>query len=49
MDSGEDSKDIFVHINSLKGLSTLSKGQRVRFSVGENEKGPCAVDVEVSE
>ena len=41
--------DVFVHYKGIagEGFRKLQRGQRVRFNVEANEKGPCAVDVEV--
>ncbi len=43
-DSG---KDIFVHYSAIEndGFKTLQDGQKVEFSVIENDKGPQAQDV----
>lgn len=38
-------KNIFVHINDLEGLRTLTKGQKVTFKVIEGRKGPQAKSV----
>lgn len=48
--SGEDQKDIFVHFSDIvsNGFKTLHKGDRVKFSVGENKHGVAkAVNVTV--
>jgi len=46
-DDGE--KDMFVHWSNIamEGFKTLKAGQVVSFEVGENHKGPQAVDVKV--
>lgn len=45
----DDGKDIFVHQQNIlmEGFRTLSEGQIVSYSVGQNDRGPQAVDVEV--
>lgn len=44
-----DNSEIFVHYSEVekgrKGRKTLYEGQRVSFVVGNNGKGPCAMDV----
>lgn len=39
--------DVFVHFRQIKGdgYKTLYEGQRVKFTVGEGQKGPQANDV----
>lgn len=39
--------DLFVHFSSIlmDGYKTLNPGDRVSFEVGQNHKGPCAVNV----
>jgi len=37
--------DVFVHLNQLRGITTLEPGQRVIFKVGKGMKGPAAEDV----
>ena len=45
----DGSKDLFVHFrqvnNSGEGRVSLDDGQKVTFSVGEGQKGPCAENV----
>jgi CspA family cold shock protein len=45
----EDGQDLFVHHTGINasGFKTLNEGQRVRFEIETNEKGPKAKDVEV--
>ncbi|MFO7810532.1 MAG: cold-shock protein [Candidatus Delongbacteria bacterium] len=40
-------RDIFVHYSAItnEGFKTLQDGQKVEFSVIENDKGPQAQDV----
>jgi CspA family cold shock protein len=43
--------DLFVHQTDLlmKGFRELTPGQRVQFDIGDSERGPKAVAVEVAE
>jgi CspA family cold shock protein len=43
----DNGTDVFVHYSSIlgDGFKTLTKGQRVRFEITSDEKGPKAVDV----
>lgn len=48
----EDQREVFCHhteIRNQKGHRTLIEGQRVRFMLGSNERGPCARAVTVIE
>lgn len=47
-DSGE--KDLFVHFKNIlgDGFKTLRADQIVEFELGENDKGPMAVNVRVT-
>ncbi len=40
-------KDLFVHQSEVKtsGVPTLDEGQKVKYDVGEGQKGPCAKNV----
>ena len=40
-------KDLFFHSSSLEGVSfeDLQEGQRVTYTEGRGEKGPCAENV----
>ena len=42
-------EDIFVHISEVKGNKPLKEGQKVKFDVKEEPRGPKAVHVEVIE
>ena len=42
-------KDIFVHQSEVKGNKPLMVGQKVKFDVKEEDRGPKAVNVEVME
>lgn len=45
----DDGPDLFVHHSGIvgSGFRTLKEGQTVEFEIGENDKGPAAVEVEV--
>lgn len=40
-------KDVFVHQSDVKSHKPLKEGQRVKFDVKEEERGPKAVNVEI--
>ena len=42
-------KDIFVHQSEVKGEKPLMVGQKVKFDVKEEDRGPKATNVEVIE
>lgn len=44
----DGSRDVFVHISAVEssGLSTLNQGQKVRFEVLPDKKGPKAVNLQ---
>jgi len=43
----KDGPDVFVHFSSISasGFKTLAEGDRVKFDVEENERGPVAKNV----
>ncbi|MGH1468784.1 MAG: cold-shock protein [Bdellovibrionales bacterium] len=43
----ESGDDLFFHISQVQG-SEPRDGDKVEFEVGEGNKGPCAVNVTVS-
>jgi len=47
--SQESGDDVFVHYQQIisDGFKTLEEGQKVEFTLGEGEKGPQAIEVEV--
>lgn len=46
IDTGSD-KDLFFHSSSLEGVEfeELQEGQRVSYTEGRGQKGPCAENV----
>jgi CspA family cold shock protein len=46
IDTGSD-KDLFFHSSALDGVSfdELQEGQRVSYTEGQGQKGPCAENV----
>lgn len=44
-----DGGDLFVHYHSIVqgGFKTLMMNDIVEFSIGHNNKGPCAMDVKL--
>jgi len=46
INTGKD-KDLFFHSKNLQGVSfeQLQEGQRVSYTEGRSEKGPCAENV----
>ncbi|MEE9194528.1 MAG: cold-shock protein [Alphaproteobacteria bacterium] len=44
-------KDAFVHVSEVEkaGISHLSEGQKVNFEILDEDKGPKAIDLSVSE
>jgi len=44
----EDGKDLFFHISELQG-EQANEGDPVEYEVGEGRKGPCAVNVRVTQ
>lgn len=47
----EAGKDVFVHHSNIlmQGYRSLEAGQEVTYDIGENDKGECAVNVQVVE
>ena len=39
-------KDVFVHITGIQG-GQINDGDKVEYDLGEGQKGPCAVNVNV--
>ena len=44
----DGSRDVFVHISAVEksGLSSLNQGQKVRFEIQADKKGPKAINIE---
>jgi CspA family cold shock protein len=42
--------DVFVHISAVErsGLKTLNQGQKVRFEIQADKKGPKAINLEAA-
>ncbi len=49
IDDGSD-KDLFFHSSALEGVSydELQEGQRVAYTEGRGQKGPCAENVKLA-
>lgn len=45
----DGSRDVFVHISAVEGsgLTTLNQGQKVRFEIQPDQKGPKAVNLQL--
>jgi len=48
--TGEDGRDVFVHYTEIlrEGFQTLTPGERVSFGLTDEEIGPKAVEVRLS-
>ncbi len=44
--TGDDGKDVFVHVTGINGDRPLSKGQRVKYETIGTPRGTQAEDVE---
>ncbi|MDD4983364.1 MAG: cold shock domain-containing protein [Candidatus ainarchaeum sp.] len=47
--TGEDSKDYFVHLSGVEKGNFLTENSKVEFEVENDEKGPKAVNVKLTE
>lgn len=47
----DDGKDYFAHFTGINqaGFKTLEEGQRVSFTLEDNDRGPVAINVTVIE
>jgi CspA family cold shock protein len=47
IESSDGGNDLFVHHSEIKmdGYASLADGQKVEFTVGSGQKGPCATNV----
>ncbi|MGI0120182.1 cold-shock protein [Zooshikella sp. RANM57] len=43
----DGSKDLFFHKNDIQGYEPRD-GDTVEFEVGQSQKGPCAINVQVN-
>ncbi len=43
--TGEDGKDVYVHVSSVEGGAALAVGDNVEYEVEQGEKGPKAKNV----
>ncbi len=46
--TGDDGKDVYVHISAVEGGSALAVGDAVEYEVEQGEKGPRAKNVKKS-
>ena len=46
IETEEMDKDIFVHQSDVKGNKPLMVGQKVKFEIKEESRGPKAINVE---
>ena len=49
IEAEEMEKDIFVHQSDVKGNRPLMVGQKVKFEIKEDPRGPQAINVEAIE
>jgi CspA family cold shock protein len=44
----DGSQDVFVHVSAVErsGMKTLNQGQKVRFEIQADKKGPKAINIE---
>tara|TARA_B100000809_G_C15124422_1_gene525605 strand:- start:1117 stop:1323 length:207 start_codon:yes stop_codon:yes gene_type:complete len=47
IDTGEEGKDIFLHVSALQesGIDQITEGESVSYEVGENRGKPTAVNI----
>lgn len=43
--TGDDGKDVYVHVSAVEGGAALSVGDSVEYEVEQGEKGPRAKNV----
>ncbi len=43
--TGDDGKDVYVHVSSIEGGETLATGDAVEYDVESGERGPRAKNV----
>ncbi|EGB14320.1 cold-shock DNA-binding domain protein [Pseudodesulfovibrio mercurii] len=49
--TGDDGRDVFVHYTEIvrDGFQTLEPGEKVTFTLADEETGPKAVEVRIQE
>ena len=47
IDTGEEGKDLFLHVSALQesGIDQITEGESVSYEVGENRGKPTAVNI----
>jgi CspA family cold shock protein len=47
IDTGEEGKDIFLHVSALQesGIDQITEGEDVTYDVGENRGKPTAINI----
>ena len=47
IDTGEEGKDIFLHVSALQesGIDQITEGDDVTYEVGENRGKPTAINI----
>ena len=47
IDTGEEGKDIFLHVSALQesGIDQITEGDSVSYDVGENRGKPTAINI----
>ena len=47
IDTGEEGKDIFLHVSALQesGIDQITEGDDISFDVGENRGKPTAINI----
>ena len=47
IDSGEEGKDIFLHVSALQesGIDQITEGEDVTYDIGENRGKPTAINI----
>ena len=49
IEAEEMEKDVFVHQSDVKDQKPLKEGQKVRFDIKKEPRGPKAINVEIIE
>jgi len=47
IDTGEEGKDIFLHVSALQesGIDQITEGDSISYDVGENRGKPTAINI----